>query len=59
VSEEHVIALKATDLGTGESQTCKLPAGTYVVTTTDPAYVAHEQHFANGTVQVTIKETRP
>lgn len=43
----------------GAGRAIRLPAGTYVVTTTKPCHVAHEQHYLRtGTVQLTIKEAR-
>lgn len=54
---EPVIELTALDLKTDEKETVRLPAGTYVVTCTEPAHIDHIQAFANGTVQITIKDT--
>jgi hypothetical protein len=54
-----VIELTVKDLKTGETQMARLPAGTYVVTTTEPCHVAQEQHYPRtGTVQLTLKGAR-
>lgn len=56
MSADAVVEVTTKDLETGESQTVRLPAGTYLVTTTEPCHVAHEQLYPRtGTVQLTIK----
>lgn len=57
MSAEHVIEVTVKPLAGGGEETARLPAGTYLVICTEPAHVAFEQAFANGTVQITLKET--
>ena len=53
---EKVLRITCTDLATGESETTEIPAGEYVLLTTEPCHVAHMQAFpAKGTHVVTIK----
>ena len=52
---ERGIRVTVEDLKTGKTQTRDVPPGDYVLLTTEPAYVAHINAFANGTHVVTIK----
>lgn len=49
------IEVTVRDTETGESETAFIPAGGYVVTCAEPAYVAAEQIHANGTRIVTVR----
>ena len=54
-SAPSVLRITVEDLSTGEVQTRELPAGDYLLLTTEPAWVAHIQTYKNGTHVVTIK----
>lgn len=49
------IRITVEDLETGEKQTRDMPSGDYFILTTEPAYVAHTNTFANGTHVITVK----
>lgn len=56
MSGDPVIRVTVEDLATGDREEVLLPAGTYLVTTTHPCHVSHEQHYPkSGTVSLTIK----
>ena len=54
---DHAKGIRITveDLETGETQTQVVPPGDYALMTTEPAYVAHINTFANGTHVITVK----
>ena len=45
------------DPATGNNETAELPPDSYILLTGERMYVAGEQHYANGTVQLTLKLT--
>ena len=53
--KKAVLRVTVEDLETGETQTRDVPPGDYFMLTTEPAYVAHTNVFANGTHVITIK----
>jgi translation elongation factor P/translation initiation factor 5A len=53
---EAVLRVTCEDLATGEKESVELPAGEYLVLTTEPCHVAHTQAFpGKGTHVITIK----
>jgi len=51
-----VLRVTATDVETGESATQDIPAGEYLLLTTEPCHLAHTQAYpAKGTHVLTIK----
>lgn len=51
-----VLRITCEDLVTGDKQTAEIPAGEYVLLTTEPCHVAHTQAFpAKGTHVITVK----
>lgn len=50
------MTVTCTDPDTGESGTAEVKPGGYLVICAEPAYVASEQVYANGTRIVTIKK---
>lgn len=52
----HVVA---TDLETGETSEAIIRPGDYVLVAAEPCRLAHEEHRANGTVILTLKDRTP
>lgn len=50
-----VLRVTVEDLESGETQTTEIPAGDYVILTTDPCHLHHINAHANGTVMLTVK----
>lgn len=56
MSEQNVLRITVEDLETGEKETRDIPAGEYVVLTTEPCHVDGTQFYPRtGTAVVTIK----
>ena len=54
---EEVVQVTVKDLVTGEEETTRLYPGEYVLTTTEPCYVAGTQVYpAKGTHVITVKD---
>jgi hypothetical protein len=49
------VRVTVVDEQTGETETITVPDGEYLLTVTDPCYLANTQAFANGTHILTIK----
>lgn len=56
MSDKKVLRITVEDLETGDTDTTEIPAGEYVVLTTEPCRVAHTSSYPQkGTHIVTIK----
>ena len=53
------VRVTVVDEQTGEAETVVVPDGEYLLTVTEPAYLAHTQAHANGTHVLTIKGRTP
>jgi len=53
------IRVVATDIDTGETGEVVIQPGSYVLTAAAPCRLASEQHYANGTVVLTLKGATP
>ena len=55
MTADPVLRVATTDLVTGEVEEVGVRAGEFLLTTTEPCYVAHSVWHKNGTVVLTIK----
>lgn len=50
------IRVTAVDLETGATAVKEIQPGNYVIVVASPCHVSAEQHHANGTTQITLKD---